>query len=148
MIQIDVPQGTKKPSIPVTVKNPVSVIVTPKPSPKPIPAPDKPKKGGGSIIDLIIGGVLPIATNPILPGTNLPIFTPIPGKITTPISPNVPVLGELPNVIEDIKLPSLPAFPDLGLPSIGKFFDDLKVGGGIILLGIAGLVALLIITRK
>jgi len=155
LIQIDVRQGEKKPSIPGTIKKPVAVVVTPKPRKDPLPVTKKPKKNP-SVIDIIIGGVLPIATNPIIPGTGTTLLPVIPGEITTPISPNVPIGGQLPGAVGDIVGGigdaigdiKLPAFPDLGLPNIGKFFDDLKVGGGLVLLGIGGLIALFILTRN
>ena len=148
MIQIDVPQGGRKPSIPGKIRKPVQVVVTPKPRKDPLPV-KKPRKGNiwqdlGNV--LIGGGSAIIGITPIRPGEGgsiIPIIdvTPLP---TNPIKLPEVTLPPLP----EITLPSLPAFPDLGLPNIGKFFDDLKVGGGLILLGIGGLVALFILTRK
>lgn len=162
---IDLPQGGRMPSSlspkkPLIVKAgspPVKMVYTPTPAKKSqLTNPEKTKPKQGNLIDIIINGVLPIATNPVIPGTGgITLLPKTPGQVTTPISPNVPVLGNIPPVlggiadtIGDIKLPSLPAFPDLGLPNIGKWFDDLKSGAGLVLLGIGGLIALLIITRK
>jgi len=149
MIQIDVPQGSKKPSIPVTVKKPVSVVVTPKPRTQPLPVSSPKPKKNLSVIDVIIGGVLPIATNPIIPGTDTPLLPTKPGLISTP----------LPGVVIDpskpITLPSLPAFPDLGLPSIGDIGDAITAPfkwlgdmGKYVLIGGIALVGILLLTRK
>ena len=154
MIQIDIPQGGRRPSIPGIIRKPVQVVVTPKPRKEPLPV-KKPNKGNiwqdlGNII--VGGGSAIIGATPLRPGEGgsiIPTLTvdPLP---TNPIRIPEVTLPPLPSLppFPDLGLPGLPAFPDLGLPSIGKFFDDLKVGGGLILLGIGGLVALFILTRN
>ena len=148
MIQIDVPQGSKKPSIPVTVRGPVSVVVTPKAAPKLDPIKPKPKKTP-SVIDVILQGVLPIATNPIIPGTSTPLLPTQPGRISTPL-PGVSI-----DPTKPITVPSLPVFPDLGLPSIGDFgnmlkkpFEFLGDMSKLVLIGGIALGGILLLTRS